>query len=504
MAHLLFFAAVSVVGVDALAAAPGTHTVASWDTVIDGGEAGPVWFKIHYPAVADTYGADADSSGGPFPVVGFMHGYLGAAWMYAGAADHLASMGAVVINLDIETGGSINTTRMAQGLQSSLWWVDDNSRDPEHWLHGMSDHGNWVVGAHSMGGVALAELVGLEPRVQTVIGYMPYEPSGEQWRPYESFEGTALMLAGSEDETSTSPMVELWHERLSAADRSLYFNLEHVGHQAISDFEWGTETMDDGAQQELVLSLSADLLQATWEVDDRHFQGLLCELSSPADPHRSMSHRPVTVAEPGDASGVRLSVAGLPDTEVVFFAGRGPDTTDTELGPIDLREAVELGRLSLDDGIGCLELALPESLAGTAWVQAAHVSDEGVTLGAAIDVFGVGDPGASDSGDGDGDTAGEGDTTDDDGTGGSDEGDDVDPGGASDSHSDDLDGGAGDPSAHPSTSTGSRSTGDKSGCTTVSSGASAFWLGLLALAFRRSSSASGPESGEPAPSAGMR
>jgi alpha-beta hydrolase superfamily lysophospholipase len=148
--------ALLAISTSALASPPGTFTVSSWDTVIDGGEAGSVWFKLHYPAVSADYGADADPSGGPFPVVAFMHGYLGSAWMYSDAADTLASMGAVVVNLDIETGLTIDTTRMARGTRAMLWWVDDNSRDPEHWLAGMSDGGDWAVGGHSMGGVALA------------------------------------------------------------------------------------------------------------------------------------------------------------------------------------------------------------------------------------------------------------------------------------------------------------------------------------------------------------
>ncbi|HCH66138.1 MAG: hypothetical protein CL927_06095 [Deltaproteobacteria bacterium] len=375
----------------------GTYRVSSWDTSIDGGEARTVRFKIHYPAVADSYGADADNTAGPFPVVGFMHGYLGSAWMYTETADALASTGAVVLNLDIETGFSIDTTRMALGMQALLWWVDDNSQDAEHWLYGMSDGGAWAVGGHSMGGVALAELVGLEPRVQTVVGYMPYEPDGEQWLPYDSFTGTALMLAGSEDTTSTPEMVELWHDRLAAADRSLYLNLEGAGHQAVSNFAWGEESMGDDEQRDLVIALSADLLEANRTGDDTFLQSVLCDLPAPAAPHRSVSHRPVTIAQPEGATTLRLSLGGLPDTEAVVFAGRGPDTTNTELGPIDLRSGVEVGRFVLEDGIACGAIELPDELASLAWIQVAHRwSEAEVVLGAPIDVFGVGDPGPID------------------------------------------------------------------------------------------------------------
>lgn len=458
-------AALLALSLPAHAAAPGTYTVSSWDFVVDGGAAGAVFFEIRYPAVSSDYGADADNTDGPFPVVGFMHGYLGSAWMYADAANTLASMGAVVVNLDIETGLTINTTRMAQGMQALLWWVDDNSADPGHWLYGMSDGGDWAVGAHSMGGVALAELVGIEPRVQTVVGYMPYEPDGEQWRPYASFTGTAMMLSGTDDTTATPAMVELWHERLSAADRSLYFNLEGAGHQAISDFEWGEDSMGDAEQRALVLALSSDLLLATREGDDRYYQSLLCDLPSPAAPHRSMSHRPITIADPDGDDRVSLSIGGMPDTEVVVFAGRGPATTETDVGPVDLRDAVELGRVTLDDGIACLAFPLPADLAGIAWVQVAHVLDAGgTTLGEPLDVFGVGDPGPVAEPDPDAE-----DSTDDDST--DDESAPVVP----DEDDDAVD-----------VSESADADADKSsGCATAPGAASALLVGLAALGVRR-------------------
>lgn len=467
------------------AAAPvGTYTVSSWDTTIDGGDAGWVRFKIHYPAVSDSYGADADNTDGPFPVVGFMHGYFGSAWMYTDTADALASTGAVVVNLDIETGFSIDTTRMALGTQALLWWVDDNSVDADHWLYGMSDGGDWTVGGHSMGGVALAELVGLEPRVQTIIGYMPYEPDGEQWLPYASFTGTALMFAGTDDTTSTPDMVALWHERLATADRSLYLNIEGAGHQAVSNFEWGDDTMGDEAQRELVIALSADLIEASRTDDDTYLASMVCDVPVPAATHRSVSHRPVTIAEPEDATTVRLSIAGLPDTEVVVFAGRGPDTTDTELGPVDLRDAVEVARFSLPDGIACDAVSLPDDLAELGWVQVAHRwSDDDVVLGEPVDVFGVGDPGPVDEPDPDPepDDDDTGTEPDDDAESGTDPSDAGDDGAAGTSD---------DGTVAPSSTTAPQnSDGKVSGCTTTPAPrGGAGWgvlAGLLALGIRR-------------------
>jgi hypothetical protein len=59
----------------------GTYTSSTWYQTIADADGKTIWFQIHYPSVGADYGADANPSGGPFPLIGFMHGYLGQAWM---------------------------------------------------------------------------------------------------------------------------------------------------------------------------------------------------------------------------------------------------------------------------------------------------------------------------------------------------------------------------------------------------------------------------------------
>lgn len=58
----------------------GSHVSSTWyETIVDA-DGKTIWFQVHYPSMGAEYGAEADPSGGPFPLIGFMHGYLGQPW----------------------------------------------------------------------------------------------------------------------------------------------------------------------------------------------------------------------------------------------------------------------------------------------------------------------------------------------------------------------------------------------------------------------------------------
>lgn len=361
--------------------------VSMWDEWFSDDEAGLVKARIHYPATSADYGADP--AGADYPVIVFMHGYLGAAWMYTEACGELAEQGYVVINLDTEVGPWIDTDRLALDAQAALHWLEAVSDDPDHWLSGMAADGDWIGMGHSFGGIALARLIALEPRVQTVVSFMPYTPHTNEHNDYASFEGRALFLGGTEDETSTPEMVDAWFDALSLPRHGLHFTIAGAGHQAISNFEWQTESMPDLEQRQVVLSLTSDFLA------DR-FEGLLCALPAEMSSHQSQSAEPITWAQPVSDRVVQLGIAGELGAQAVVYAGRGPGTSQTDDGTIRLRDAAPLTSLDLIDGVACADVMFDESLSGLGWIQVAFVGPSGTTLGEAIDVFSVGDPGQAD------------------------------------------------------------------------------------------------------------
>jgi dienelactone hydrolase len=204
--------------------------VASWDESFNDDEAGQVWIRVHYPAVSADWGADADPTGGPYPLVALIHGAFGQAWMYDDVGDRLAAEGFLVVSMDTEVGPWIDTDRLAADAHAALLWAEDRAADPDHWLHGMTGDGDWSAVGHSMGGIASATLVGREPRVRRVVGAMPYEPGGDEHANYAGWDGAALMIGGSEDDTSVPQMLTDWFSALTDAERALYLSIEGAGH----------------------------------------------------------------------------------------------------------------------------------------------------------------------------------------------------------------------------------------------------------------------------------
>ena len=159
----------------ALAAPPGTHAVATRDIRFEHPTAGTVRAKVHYPAMEAGRAKDPDPSGGPYPLAAFMHGYFGSAWMYTQTCDHLASMGLVVVNIDTLNGPVLEYNAFARDTRAAMVWVDDRHDQDDHWLQGMvSQDDDWIAMGHSMGGATMSVLIGLEPRVRTLVGFMPY------------------------------------------------------------------------------------------------------------------------------------------------------------------------------------------------------------------------------------------------------------------------------------------------------------------------------------------
>ena len=374
----------------AVAAELGHYTTSEWYETIYDTDGNTVWFQIHYPAISADYGADADPSAGPFPVIAFMHGYLGQAWMYNAACDAFASMGFVVVNIDTETSPAINTDNLGRDARTALRWVDQSTTDPQHWLYGMADDGDWTAMGHSMGGIALAHLASIEPRVTTLVGFNPYESTGNEAAFYQNFGGSALMLGGTADQTATPAMVEAWFDALGRPERGLYLSVEGLGHGAIEDLYWGEGTISEDLQLEAQVAFTAAFLESEVFGEEAGWKDMICTSLVGLDEARSNSQVPVTVALATDSTQVDLSLAATEGATAFVYAGTSPGSSTVEGGvQVDLANAVPLGQLPLPKGLACASLPLPPELAGSAWVQVSFDQDGGAVNGRVINLFGV-------------------------------------------------------------------------------------------------------------------
>jgi hypothetical protein len=149
--------------------------------------------------------------------------------------------------------------------------------------------------------------------------------------------------------------------------------------------------MDDATQRDVLFELTRDFLRGELDGDEDRYATLLCDLPASMVDHRSRSHAPATTATAESDDVASVGIAGLPG-EVVLFAGPGPGSSTMDGVAVDLADALELGRTDAPDGVACLTEALPEGLAGAAWLQAVVITDDDAVPGRTIDLFDVGAP----------------------------------------------------------------------------------------------------------------
>lgn len=210
---------------------------------------GVVDVRLYYPAAVAGQNAPADPAGGPYPLVGFQHGWLGSAANYDSLCTHLASWGYVVSSTDTEGGLFPDRQAFARDTRAALWWVEDEAADPLSWLAGMADPlAPWSAAGHSMGGGTLSLLVGIEPRVRTVIGLQAaQEPAGVA--AMRAFDGAAWWIAGGVDRIVPPGVVRDWYEDAGTASRrDLYWEVAGMGHSGCTDTPPNGEPLS-GAEQ---------------------------------------------------------------------------------------------------------------------------------------------------------------------------------------------------------------------------------------------------------------
>lgn len=211
---------------------PGPHDVGIRDLSVQDQRfgQGSIASRIYYPATSAGMNTAADPSGGPYPLVNMMHGWLGSADGLDSLSIHIASWGFVVISTDTHRGFFPDTADYARDSRSLLWWVEDEAQDFQSWLSGMVAPGTeWASTGHSMGGGTLGELIGIEPRVRTIIG-MQAAANGAGEMPVENFDGQCYWIAGSVDNIVRPNTVRSWFERANRNRHNVYFLVNGMGH----------------------------------------------------------------------------------------------------------------------------------------------------------------------------------------------------------------------------------------------------------------------------------
>ncbi len=244
---------------------PGPHLVGWRDVQLQDQRFGQglVPVRIYYPAAAAGQDQPADPAAGPFPLVGFQHGWLGSADGYDLLCTHLASWGFVVSSTDSERGLFPNTREFAEDTRAALWWIEDQSVVPGAWLEGMADAAAvWSAIGHSMGGATLSQLIGIEPRVRVILGLQAADnPAG--YAAMAAYDGGAWWIAGGSDFVVSAATVHDWYERaMPSSRRDLYWEVAGMGHLGCTDTVGNGDPLPGPEQQRLHRRLAGAVLRA--------------------------------------------------------------------------------------------------------------------------------------------------------------------------------------------------------------------------------------------------
>ncbi len=169
--------------------------------------------RRYYPAAADG-GPDLDN--GPYPLVAFMHGWLGNVDIYDDACAAVASEGFVVASIDTQTGLFLDIPSFTRETLELLTLGEQTASEPGGGWEGLVDGGDLVALGHSMGGGTPGSLVSLGPRVRTVVGFHPYEGVSAGYAAMAEFDGSVWYIAGDEDTTAPTPMTLTWQDTRGA------------------------------------------------------------------------------------------------------------------------------------------------------------------------------------------------------------------------------------------------------------------------------------------------
>lgn len=339
--------------------------------------AGTVRARVHYPALSESQDAAPDLSGAPYQQVALLHGWLGSAAGLDDIANHMASHGYLVINLDTEKGLFPNVPAYAVDARAALQWMEDESAQPSAWLNGMGLVGDWAAVGHSMGGGTLSHLIGIEPRVRAILGMQAADANAPGPGNMSNYDGAGLWLSGSVDNIVPTGTVRRWYTRAGNASRRMHLEVQGMGHGGCLDNPPNNEPMSGADQQRVHKRMLVAFLNAEMRGEDAAYEYLVADVGSTAPwTLEQSSAEPVLWGGASiQASGGLFGVHGTSGAQTIFAWSTQTGATQTPYGVagLDLAFGGRTQALSLGaEGYGKSQFAFPPAWSGSAvYFQAA-------------------------------------------------------------------------------------------------------------------------------------
>lgn len=358
---------------------PGPYLVVQRDvTLVDRVfQQGVVRARVYYP----------QSSEGPFPLVNFMHGFLSRPSDHDILCEHIASYGFVVASTSGTSGFSPDTFDYAKDSRSILHAIEGLASQPGSWLEQIVEVGkDWAAIGHSMGGATLAFLVGLEPRVQTIIPLQPAAPESSAENNLRNFEGTSVWIAGSEDWICPPVVVRNGRNLCVSAKRNLYVLVQGMGHSGCTDSLPNNEPLPGNEQMDVHKRIVVSTLNAEMKGLEGYYEWVIGSsiiFSEPWTVDVQVS-KPILVGGLLPTSlGYGLELFGPPNTNAIVAGSLG--RLDTSL---DMSDAIRLQNLQLNsNGTVAWSQFVPPSLYGQTIYAQALIADGTNRISQVLEIF---------------------------------------------------------------------------------------------------------------------
>ncbi len=215
--------------------------------------------RIYYPAESEGTDTPPRLADGPYPLVGFSHGYFAPPQFYSELCKHIASHGFVVASVGTEAGIIQFIERQAHDTHALLYWMEEQSATPGAFFEGVLDDSDWVVIGHSNGCVANMMI----PEWDDVfVSSIAMEPRMNDLPALASFEGALHVIAGSNDIVNPPANNGVpFYESATSTRRRTYTVIEGAGHNGSLDFPSAINPLSHAEQHRLHRRLVTGLLQ---------------------------------------------------------------------------------------------------------------------------------------------------------------------------------------------------------------------------------------------------
>ena len=346
---------------------PGPHPVGWTDVSFSHPLSGnpTVDARLYYPAMSSGNGATPDASAGPYPLVGFLHGYFAFVDYYDDVCSHLASYGFFVASVATESGFFMSVTNEAKDARAMLTWTEAQAL-PGGTYEGMILQGSdWSTVGHSNGCVASFHVAAAEPRIARMVLFEPnwLNPPG-----VSSFTGPVMVVGATLDLVAPASInASNYYNALQSSSRCSYVLIEGSGHNGALDFPFEITTLPHSKAQSLHRRLAAGFLRAEVQGEFFHYEdmvGAAAELE-PLDPEVRATEPVLWSAANGSQLGIGLAGRG-DDVSVLFAFSSAPGSLATPFGQlgIDLSSSHLITRPMTADGSVDLTLPYDPSLVG--------------------------------------------------------------------------------------------------------------------------------------------